>query len=96
VEEIKKVVRRVVQKLQDTNINENQKVLLGWDNALPLKKRQYCRIVHFKDRHLLVNVSSSGQLYQMNLEKPKLIRKLNKQLKKDIIEDIYFRIGSIK
>ena len=96
MEEIKGIINQVIQKLQPAEDNEKQEILLAWQKILSTKERDHCCVVNLRDKILVVNVDSSTQLYQFTLEKQKLIKKLNKRLKKDIIGDIYFRIGKIE
>lgn len=96
MEEIKGIVNQVMRSLQCAGNNENQKILSAWQKILSAEDREHCCVVNFRNKNLVVNVDSSSQLYQLTLGKQKLIKNLNKQLKKDIIRDIYFRVGDVK
>lgn len=92
---IKGIINQVIKAIEPTGQNEKQRILISWHKALPAKYKNHCQIVDFRQKRLVVNVDSTNWLYQLNLEKEKLIKKLNKQLKKDIIEDMYFRVGNV-
>ena len=67
-----------------------------WGDAVGVKTTSHTRLVSFKDKKLLVNVSDSTLLYTLTLDKNRIIKEMNKSLKgRNRIEEVQLRIGGI-
>lgn len=66
-----------------------------WEVVVGAEIAIHTRPAAFKDRLLLVYASSSVWLHQLRFNKKEIIDKLNAALKKDLIDDIRFRIGPV-
>lgn len=66
-----------------------------WEATVGTKIASHTRPAAFKDRLLLVYTSGSVWLHQLRFNKKEIISKLNAILKKDLIDDIRFRIGPV-
>ena len=67
-----------------------------WEVVVGAEIAIHTRPAAFKDRLLLVYASSSVWLHQLRFNKKEIIDKLNAALKKDLIDDIRFRIGPVE
>ena len=66
-----------------------------WEVVVGVEIATHTRPAAFKDRLLIVYASSSVWLHQLRFNKNEIIEKLNAALKKDLIDDIRFRIGPV-
>ena len=66
-----------------------------WDHTVGATLAENTRPAAFKGRLLLVHVSSSVWLHQLQFMKPELIEKVNAACGKKLVEDIAFKIGPI-
>ena len=66
-----------------------------WDGVVGEVLAQNARPAAFKGRVLLVHVSSSTWIHQLQFLKEEMIDKLNTALGKALIEELKFRIGPV-
>lgn len=66
-----------------------------WDTVVGDVIAQNARPAAFKGKILLVNVSSSTWVHQLQFLKAEMMAKLNKDLGKSVISDIKFKIGPL-
>jgi len=66
-----------------------------WDSAVGRPIAMNAKPHAFKDGNLTVNVSSSSWIQQLRFLQKGIISNLNKQMGKDLIQQIRFKIGKI-
>jgi predicted nucleic acid-binding Zn ribbon protein len=66
-----------------------------WDDAVGKAIAENARPAAFKGKLLLVHVSSSPWIHQLQFLKKEIIHKLNTRLGQELIEDIKFKIGPV-
>ncbi len=66
-----------------------------WDDVVGKAIAENARPAAFKGKLLLVHVSSSPWVHQLQFLKREIIQKLNAALGQDLIEDIKFKIGTV-
>jgi predicted nucleic acid-binding Zn ribbon protein len=66
-----------------------------WDDVVGKAIAENARPAAFKGKLLLVHVSSSPWVHQLQFLKKEIIQKLNAALGQDLIEDIKFKIGPV-
>jgi predicted nucleic acid-binding Zn ribbon protein len=66
-----------------------------WDDAVGRVIAENARPAAFKGKLLLVHVSSSPWIHQLQFLKKDIIQKLNAALAQDLVEDIKFKIGPV-
>ncbi len=74
---------------------EHNKIAAAWEKAVNKKILAHTKLSAIRKNRLAVSVDSSGWLYQLNLEREKISKKLNKLLGEDSDLKIYFRLGEI-
>ncbi len=67
-----------------------------WDHAVGATVAENTQPAAFKGRLLLVHVSSSVWLHQLQFMKPELIEKVNAACTQRLVEDITFKIGPLE
>lgn len=67
-----------------------------WDETVGETIAQNARPAAFKGKLLIVHASSSAWIHQLQFLKSDLISKLNAALGKVLVEDIKFKIGTLK
>jgi predicted nucleic acid-binding Zn ribbon protein len=74
---------------------EMTKIWSLWQEAIGPTIAENARPAAFKGKVLLVNVTSSPWMQQLQFLKQDIIRKLNSALGKEMITEIKFKIGSL-
>ncbi len=67
-----------------------------WDNIVGDVIAQNAKPAAFKGRILLVHVTSSSWIHQLQFLKKELIDRLNQALGKPLIEELKFKIGPLE
>jgi predicted nucleic acid-binding Zn ribbon protein len=86
----------VLKKYRHETNAELVQVWQVWDNIVGNVIAQNAKPAAFKGRILLVHVTSSTWIHQLQFLKKEMIAKLNNKLGKTLIEDLKFKIGPIK
>ena len=66
-----------------------------WDNLVGASIAANARPAVFKGKLLLVHVTSSTWLQQLQFLKTEMIRKINAEFGQTLVEDIKFKIGPL-
>ena len=66
-----------------------------WVRAAGKKFAEHSKPVSFKSSRLIVEVDSSGWLYELTLEKNSILKKLRGSFKGKALQEIQFRIGEL-
>ncbi|MFH2220507.1 MAG: DUF721 domain-containing protein [Pseudomonadota bacterium] len=66
-----------------------------WDGAVGDAIAKNARPAAFKGKLLLVHVTSSAWIHQLQFLKKDILRKVNEALGKELVEEIKFKIGPI-
>lgn len=94
-EHIKNIIGHVLGEKGLCQANEQSQVSSAWVKVAGKKAASHTRISSAKKNKLVISVDSSGWLYQLNLDKEKIGKKLNKILGEEEPLKIYFRLGEI-
>ena len=89
MEHIKETLQGIIKDIGAKKGSDAADVFRLFVNNLTRAKRKHVKCASLRSRVLTVNVDSSVWLYQLNLEKEKLLKKLG-------LKDIRFRIGAVK
>jgi len=93
--ELKDVIKTVISGLEKRQ-EEELDIAKAWRKAAGERAAAHTKIVLFKGKKLVVNVSDSSWLYKLTLEKKEIIKKFNESGKNHKkAEDLQFRIGEI-
>jgi predicted nucleic acid-binding Zn ribbon protein len=85
----------VLKKYRHETNAELVQVWQVWDNIVGNVIAQNAKPAAFKGRILLVHVTSSTWIHQLQFLKKEMIAKLNNKLGKTLIEDLKFKIGPL-
>lgn len=91
---IKDVARGVLKRLAKDGPAGRDRIKKAWEKAAGKGFRGHTLPVSFRKRRLVVNVDSSGWLYEITMKKREISAKLKRALKDDFAE-LRFRIGEI-
>lgn len=90
----------VLKKVMTTCRRDSDKELTViwslWDTAVGKAVAENARPEAFKGKLLLVNVTNSIWLHQLQFLKKEIIAKINDAMGKELVEEIKFKIGSIR
>lgn len=92
---VKEILDRLLSQLGiDSKINQ-MKILNCWGDVVGEKIKKHSQPFAIRKGNLFVKVDSSTWLAQLSYFKEKIISDFNTRQGKEIIKDIYFRIGKI-
>ena len=94
-EHIGNIIGNVLKACRN-DFDENLAQVWGlWDRAVGDSIAKNARPEAFKGKLLLVNVTSSPWMHQLQFLKKDIITQINHALGKELVEDIKFKIGPI-
>jgi len=93
---IGKVIDDVVKQYRREPDFALKKVWQLWDEAVGEAIARNARPAAFKGKLLIVHVNSSAWIHQLQFLKKDLISKLNAALGKPLVEEIKFKMGTLK
>ena len=93
---ISSIIGDVLKKYRLETDSELVQVWRVWDTIVGNVIAQNAKPAAFKGRILLVHVTSSTWLHQLQFLKKDMIAKLNVTLGKTLIEDLKFKIGPLE
>ncbi len=91
---IKDITKKVIRNLTKENTTKKQRAERVWRKAAGKRFDKHTQPVSFRRKRLVVNVDSSGWLYELTMNKVEIIARLKKSLKDDF-KELRFRIGKI-
>jgi predicted nucleic acid-binding Zn ribbon protein len=94
-EHIKNIIGHILGGEGLRQANEQNRISSAWAKAVGKKTLAHARISSARENKIVVIVDSSGWLYQLNLDKEKISKKLNAALGKEEPFKIYFRLGEV-
>ena len=92
---IEEVARGLIKDLRDKRSSKEERVKEAWRSAVGKKFYRHTQPTSFRKKRLVVNVDSSGWLYELTMRKQGIVAKLKKSLKKDF-KELQLRIGQVE
>ncbi len=92
---IKDVLGTVLEQLRSKKPHPLAQLLQEWKKVAKGKIAAHTKPVAWKNKCLIVNVDSSGYLYELNLQREKILNKLKERLGKGKVSQLRFKIGAI-
>ena len=89
------VLKDVVEKLSRARKKDTAKIFSRWNLLVGKELSRHSRPVSLRRGTLKVIVADSSWLYQVNLEKEKLLKSLQKKIGAEKVQKIQFMIGKI-
>ncbi|OIO33882.1 MAG: hypothetical protein AUJ70_02345 [Candidatus Omnitrophica bacterium CG1_02_40_15] len=93
--EIRNIINQVIKKLDTKTHGQQGEVIQAWQNAIEPKAIAHTKPVAIKKNILTIEVDSSTWLYMLSLKKKNTLARVQKDLGKEKIKDIRFRMGEI-
>ena len=90
------VLKDVVEGLSQAKKKEIFKIIAAWPSLLGKDFSRHTKPVSLQRGTLVVNVDESAWLYQANLQKEKLLVRLQKKTGGQKVQSIRFRIGKVR
>jgi hypothetical protein len=94
MDQIKDIIPQVISDLSQRKPHRQIQIQNIWQEIIDEKTRKHVAIAGFDRGRLLVWVDSSTWLFQLNLNKKKILGKIQKQVSE--VESIQFKIGKLK
>ena len=89
----------VIDKIMQTGFRQQDAPLLKvwelWERAVGEIIAENARPAAFKGKILLVHVNSSPWLHQLHFLKKDILTRLNRELGRDLVDEIKFKIGPL-
>lgn len=92
---IKEIAKNIITDLSNQRLSKEEKIKKVWQKAVGKRFYPHTQPVSFRKKRLVINVDSSGWLYELTMRKKEITLKLNKMLKNDF-KELQFRIGKIE
>ena len=89
------IIRNVLKTCRDDFDENLAQVWAKWDGAVGDGIAKNAQPEAFKGKLLLVNVTSSTWMHQLQFLKKDIIKQINHALGKELVEEIKFKIGPI-
>ena len=86
---VKNIIGRMAQRQPDAQHQLEQ----AWTEILDDKKRTHTRLVGIRDGKVSVLVDSPAWLYQMNISKDSILKKLREKVPE--VSQIQFKVGQL-
>ena len=93
MDNIKDIINNVVGKLASQQEISPDKIHRAWKAILTEKKQKHTSITGYKDGWLTVQVDTPTWLYQMKVEKLKILKQLQEEVPD--LKNIRFKIGKV-
>ncbi len=93
---IGEILKSVVENLNQRKDQGIARIGSSWPKIAGTKFARHSRPAGFKKGLLIINVDESAWLYQMNLQRERLLKNLQARLEEENIQTIKFRIGAVK
>lgn len=90
---IKGVVDAVLKGLRNKEPLPEDKLLYQWTRVVKGSLGKHSKPIAWTGTRVIVNVDSSGYLYELNLRKEKILSELKKRLGEEKLDKIQFRLG---
>ncbi len=94
-EHIGGIIKKVLKTCRHESDEELSQIWSLWDNIVGEAIAENARPAAFKGKLLLVHVTSSVWIHQLQFLKNSIIVKVNDTLGKELIEEIKFKIGPV-
>jgi len=92
---IGKIAGDVIKKLSKERRTKEARIKRVWQCAAGKRFAKHTRLSSFRRKRLVVNVDSSGWLYELSMNRDKITSRLKKVLKDDFSQ-LQFRIGNLE
>ena len=89
------VLKNVVEELSRTKKKGIPEILSAWPSVVGKDFSRHTRPANLKKGALLVLVEDSAWFYQLNLQKEKLLKALQKKIGADKVQKIQFKVGKV-
>lgn len=90
------LLKDVIKNLSGKDRLGAEEITEAWRSAAGEDAARHSKPVSLKKSTVVVNVDSSGWLYELTIKKKEILRKLEEVLKGKKVKDIRLRIGEIK
>jgi predicted nucleic acid-binding Zn ribbon protein len=90
------LLKNVIKRLSGAERFGEEEMASAWEYAAGLDAARHSRPVSVKKTIVIVNVDNSGWLYELTIQKKKILERLGEKLKGKKIKEIRFRIGEIR
>ena len=90
------LLKNVIKRLSGAERFGEEEMASAWEYAAGSGAAKHSRPVSFKKATVIINVDSSGWLYELTIQKKKILERLGEKLKGKKIKEIRFRIGEIR
>ena len=89
------LIGQLQHRIKKKSHNDMSAIWDHWDNLVGASIAANARPAVFKGKLLLVHVTSSTWLQQLQFLKTEMIRKINAEFGQTLVEDIKFKIGPL-
>jgi len=93
LDKIKDIIPQVIESISQTRPGLQAQIIRVWEEIARGKTAQHTAITGLQKGRLVINVDSPVWLFQMNMQKRKVLEQFKKKIPE--LSDITFRIGKV-
>lgn len=93
MDNIKDIIVKVIGNMAAQKGGDFSDITRVWPTVIEKKALAHTKVVGTKDGIVLINVDSSAWLYQLNINRTKILKKLQSDISD--IKNIRFKIGKV-
>lgn len=93
MDNIKDIITKVIGNMAEHKGDEASEIIRLWPTLVNEKAAKHSKIVGMKNGTLLVNVDSSAWLYQININRTTILKKIKEKFAG--VQNIRFKIGKV-
>ena len=90
---VKDVLNALISPAEMAALKQRSLIRQVWEASLPSSLKAQTRLVDFRRKELVVEVSASPWVQELQFLKPRLLQALEKTLGPGVIRDLKFRVG---
>jgi len=87
------IVKNIIGRMAQRQPDQQHQLEQAWTEILDDKKRTHTRLIGIRDGKVSVLVDSPAWLYQMNINKETILRKLHEKLPE--VTQVQFKVGKL-
>jgi hypothetical protein len=91
---VKEVLEGLIRPGDWHSLEVRHQVRAVWEQTVPRRLREQCRLVDLKRRELWVEAGSSALVQELHFLRPQILAALDRALGAGVVKEVRFQVGS--
>lgn len=91
---VKEVLEGLIRPGDWHSLEVRHKVRAVWEQTVPPRLREQCRLVDLKRRELWVEAGSSALVQELHFLRPRILAALDRALGAGVVKEVRFQVGA--